>query len=103
MHAGIDRSWDVLARELFSLEFANSIYQATMSIFTFKEIGGFARFDDIRTWEVRFKTEKFAMVSYIWNQFLQQYRNCIVPDINVTIDEQLIAIRGRCGLAQYMS
>ena len=46
IYAGVDKSWDVPAREFFSGEFANLIYCATMSICRFEEIQRFIRFDE---------------------------------------------------------
>lgn len=102
IHAGVDRSWDVPARELFSGEFANPIYRATMSIFRFEEIRRFVRFDDKRTRNTRLETDKLAMVSYVWDLFIEQCKTCVIPDTNVTIDEQLVGFRGRCRFVQYM-
>lgn len=102
IHAGVDRSWDVPARELFCDEFANCVYRATMSIFRFEEIRRFVRFDDKRTRNARLETDKLAMVSYIWDLFIQQCKTCVIPDTNVTIDEQLVGFRGRCSFVQYM-
>nr|XP_022904749.1 piggyBac transposable element-derived protein 4-like [Onthophagus taurus] len=68
IHAGVDRSWDVPARELFCDEFEYEV----------------------------------AMVSYIWDLFIQQCKTCVIPDTNVTIDEQLVGFRDRCTFVQYM-
>nr|XP_022902638.1 piggyBac transposable element-derived protein 4-like [Onthophagus taurus] len=102
IHAGVDRSWYVPARELFCDEFANPVYRATMSIFLFEEIRRFVRVDDKRTRNARLETDKLAMVSYIWDLFIQQCKTCVIPDTNVTIDEQLVRFRGRCTFVQYM-
>ncbi|XP_022908188.2 piggyBac transposable element-derived protein 4-like [Onthophagus taurus] len=50
----------------------------------------------------RLGTNKLAMVSYIWDLFIQQCKTCVIPDTNVTIDEQLVGFRGRFTFVQYM-
>uniref|UniRef100_A0A1A9UGH8 PiggyBac transposable element-derived protein domain-containing protein n=1 Tax=Glossina austeni TaxID=7395 RepID=A0A1A9UGH8_GLOAU len=41
-----------------------------------------------RQWSQRLKTDKFAMVSTIWNIFIENSQNCYRPGCNITIDEQ---------------
>ncbi|XP_022910889.2 piggyBac transposable element-derived protein 4-like [Onthophagus taurus] len=103
IHAGVDRGWDVpvyRARNIPAIFQPHS--QPSMSIFRFEEIRRFVRFDDKRTRNARLETDKLAMVSYIWDLFIQQCKTCVIPDTNVTIDEQLVGFRGRCTFVQYM-
>lgn len=100
--AGVEKSWDVPVRELFLDKLSNPIYRACMSVNRFEDIRRFLRFDDKRTRNQRLETDKLAPISYIWNLFLIQCKTIMVPKLNVTIDEQLVAFRGRCGFIQYM-
>ncbi|XP_071051378.1 piggyBac transposable element-derived protein 4-like [Onthophagus taurus] len=50
----------------------------------------------------RLETDTLAMVSYIWDLFIQQCKTCVIPDTNVTIEEQFVGFRGRCTFVQYM-
>ena len=42
---------------------------------------------------------KFCTCSEIWNESLL---DAFVPEPNLMVDEQLVTIRGRCSLRQYM-
>lgn len=102
LQAGVERSWDVPVRELFGGEFPNPLYRATMSVFRFEEIRRFLRFDDKRTREIRLETDKLAMISHIWQLFIGNCKKRLIPEDNVTIDEQLLGYRGRTKFIQYM-
>uniref|UniRef100_A0A1A9VDL9 DDE_Tnp_1_7 domain-containing protein n=1 Tax=Glossina austeni TaxID=7395 RepID=A0A1A9VDL9_GLOAU len=49
----------------------------------------FIRFDKRSQRSQRLKTDKFAMVSTVWNIFIENSQNCYRPGCNITIDEQL--------------
>lgn len=100
--AGVEKSWNVPVRELFLDKMSNPIYKATMSVNRFENIRRFLRFDDKRTRIRRLETDKLAPISYVWNLFLIQCKTVMIPKVNVTIDEQLVGFRGRCGFIQYM-
>lgn len=84
-------------RDLFLRNTSNPMYKATMNLNRFENIRRFVRFDDKRTGAARQETDKFAAIRYIWDLFIQQCKTVMVPNINVTIDEQLFAFRGRCS------
>lgn len=77
-------------------------FSETMSRNNFTEILRFIRFDRKSQRSQRLKTDKFAMVSAIWNIFIENSQNCYKPDENITIDEQLFPTKVRCGFTQYM-
>jgi len=60
------------------------------------------RFDDRATRDERQKEEPFAPVSQIWEVFINNCKQRYCPGENITIDEQLLAFRGRCGFRMYV-
>lgn len=77
-------------------------FSETMSRNNFTEILRFIRFDKKSQRSERLKADKFAMVSTIWNIFIENSQNCYKPGGNITIDEQLFPTKVRCRFTQYM-
>jgi hypothetical protein len=102
INAGVEKSWDVAAEELFNSMESNPLYKATMSKERFCDIVQLIRFDDKRTREFRLQTDRLAAFRDIWERFLTNCRKAYIPGNHVTIDEQLVPFRGRCGFVQYM-
>ncbi|CAL7935170.1 unnamed protein product [Xylocopa violacea] len=74
----------------------------TMSRDKFKQILRFIRFDK-RTERSRcLQTNKFALVSEIWDKFIENSQACYQPGQNITVDEQLFPTKARCKFIQYM-
>ena len=68
----------------------------------FTNILGFIRFHKKTKITQRLETVKFAMLSYVWESFIQNSQNCYIPGQNITIDEQLFPTKARCKCTQYM-
>lgn len=102
LQAGVEKSWDVPVRELFLDEKANPTYKASMSVKRFEDIRRMIRFDDRRTREARSADDKLAGISFVWELFLDNCRNRIIPFDSLSVDEQLVPFRGRCNFTQYM-
>lgn len=60
------------------------------------------RFDDIRSREERRQSDKLAAIREVFQLFLENCQKSVVPGPNLTIDEQLVAFRGRCPFRQYI-
>src|ERR1700755_1009252 len=60
------------------------------------------RFDNQDTREARYKKDKFASIRNIWNIFINNCRKMYIPYEAVTVDEQLLAFRGRCPFRMYI-
>ena len=99
--AGVEKSWDVPARELFCDLTQNPMYRAAMSIGRFKDIRRYLRFDDERTRHSRLETDHMAAFTNVWKLFLDNCKTNFIPSECVTIDEQLVPFRGRCKFLQY--
>ena len=67
-----------------------------------REILRFLRFDLRSTRSTRLQTDKFALISEIWNKFVDNSISCYKPGENITIDEHLFPTKSRCRFTQYM-
>lgn len=60
------------------------------------------RCDDPETRQARREDDKFAAVREIWDIFIEKCGKLYVPHENLTVDEQLLGFRGRCGFRMYI-
>ena len=69
----------------------------------FCEIIRFPRFD---MWSItlsRLQMDKFALISAVWDKFIENRIVCYKPGENITVDEQLFPTKACCRFTQYMS
>ncbi|XP_035739246.1 piggyBac transposable element-derived protein 4-like [Vespa mandarinia] len=50
----------------------------------------------------RLQRDKFALVSSIWDKFIENSQNCFKLGAYITVDEQLFSMKARCRFTQYM-
>ena len=67
-----------------------------------REIMRFLRFDLRNKRSARLQTDKFALISDIWNRFVDNGISCYKPGENITIDEQLFPTKSRHRFTQHM-
>ena len=79
-----------------------SFFSETMARNRFGEILRFLRFDMRSTRSIRLQADKFALVSDLWNKFVDNCISSYKPGPNITIDEQLFPTKARCRFTQYM-
>ncbi|XP_049316471.1 piggyBac transposable element-derived protein 4-like isoform X1 [Bactrocera dorsalis] len=87
---------------LFDSKFGRPIFRSIMSENHFHKITSALRFDDVLSRQQTRSSDKFAPIRDLWDrwqQFLPMFYNC---HENVTVDEQLVAFRGRCSFRQFM-
>lgn len=87
---------------LFDGDYGRPIFRAIMSMKTFLYITKVLRFDDTLSRRQQKTDDKFAPIRNLfekWANLLPDYFN---PYKCVTVDEQLVAFRGRCAFRQYM-
>jgi hypothetical protein len=60
------------------------------------------RFDDVRTRAERRELEKLAPIRELFENFLANFQNHFIASEYLTVDEQLLAFRGRCAFKQYI-
>lgn len=74
----------------------------TMSEQRFKFLTRSLRFDDIGDRQVRANVDKLAPIREFVDLFLGNFQKYFVPSAEMTLDEQLLAFRGRCSFRQYI-
>ena len=62
----------------------------------------FLRFDLRSKKSARWQTDKFALISDIWNRSVHNSISCYQPGKNITIYEKLFPTKSRCKFIQYM-
>ena len=74
-----------------------------MSRDRYQEIMKHLRFDDFFSRRQRRETDKFCLISEVWNCFIESCKKCYVPNFDLTINEQLFPCKARCPFTQYMA
>lgn len=100
--AGVYRSNGESTKSLWDKETGRSIFRATMSLETFCMISRVVRFDEKSTRQERRRNDKLAAVRNIWEKWIEVLPKLYYPNENVTVDEQLVAFRGRFPFKQYI-
>ena len=90
-------------KQLWSKEWGQLIFQNTMSRDKYQEIMKHLRFDDFFSRRQRRKTDKFCLISEVWNCFIENCEKCYVPNCDLTIDEQRFPCKTRCSFIKYMA
>ena len=78
------------------------MFKSVISVNRFENILRFPRFDDRRTRAERHETDKLAAFRDIWTMFTARLPMMYRPDMDMTVDEQLVSFRGRCSFRQYI-
>lgn len=60
------------------------------------------RFDDVTTRAERRELDKMAPIRELFEVFLANFQKNFIPSEFLTVDEQLLAFRGRCAFKQYI-
>ena len=105
MRAGLNKDSFRPTDELFSTKTGPPIYAATMSRSRFRFIKEVLRFDDIDTRDERKTPEnqgKLAPISKIFDLFLDACSVNFSPGRDLTVDESIVAFKGRCSFKIFM-
>jgi len=100
--SGVFKSKNENLLSLYDVENGRPIFAATMPYKRFKQITQALRFDDKSTRRSRRLSDKFSPIRDLWEKWSDVLPKCWNPYVNVTIDEQLVAFRGKCPFRQYM-
>ncbi|GFO24935.1 PiggyBac transposable element-derived protein 4 [Plakobranchus ocellatus] len=87
---------------IFDLLEGLQLVRARFSRRRFSDLLTFLRFDDKETRSQRRERDPFAPIRELWDCFQINLGRYYVPGINITVDEQLVAFRGRCSFLQYL-
>ena len=99
---GVRRDNHLTTEEMWSHIYGCPFYRANFSERRFVFITRALRFDDPATRPARLEGDRFAHIRKIWDEVI---RNCQInykPGPHVTVDEQLLAFRGRCVFRMYI-
>lgn len=102
IQAGVQKSASESLEEVWSSKYGRPIFRATMSQTRFKELLRFCRFDNFATRDARLASDKLAPIRDLWEMFQVMLPRVYRPGSDITVDEQLVATRGRCGFRQYI-
>ncbi|XP_076608401.1 LOW QUALITY PROTEIN: uncharacterized protein LOC143333911 [Chaetodon auriga] len=100
--AGVYKSKDESTASLWDAETGRAIFRATMSLETFHIFSRVIRFDNRETRAGRWERDNLAAIRTVWDKWVEQLPLLYNPGPNVTVDERLVAFRGRCPFRQYM-
>jgi len=101
--AGVYRSAGESTEELWHPTDGRPVFRATMSLKRFKHISRILRFDDKETRTARRARDKLAPIRDVFDAWVTTLSKSFIPYDNVTIDEQLVAFRGRCSFRMYIN
>ena len=101
--AGPQRDNHLTTEEMFSQKLGCPFYRSVMSERRFSFLLRSLRFDDSATREERRKSDVFTPVRNLWNAVIRQCIGNYNPGPHVTVDEQLLAFRGRCRFRMYIA
>ncbi|KAJ8966820.1 hypothetical protein NQ314_003282 [Rhamnusium bicolor] len=89
------------ARHMFNSVLPGSIYKSTMSCNRFLFLLDALKFDGRISRPERSRNDAFAPIREVWDTFIDKCKQSYTPTSYVTIDEQLLAFRGRCRFRMY--
>lgn len=101
LYAGAEKANLVHGSDLFDKQ-NMPFYRACMSYTRFQQLCRFIRFDDSRSRPDRLKHDKLAPFRYVWTIFSTNMAVPFAASKELTIDEQLLPTRNRCGFRQYI-
>lgn len=99
--SGALKNNNLSAEKVFDPKFCGNKSRNTMSLDRFRFISNCLRFDDKSTRKERVKMNKLAPIKEIWDLFLDNCKDCYQPGPYLTIGEQQVGFRGRCGFKMH--
>lgn len=100
--AGVYKSHGESTKSLWNADTGRPIFRATMSLKRFCSISRVLRFDDKSDRQERRLQDKLAPIRVFWEKWIEILPKLYNVGNNVTVDEQLVAFRGRCPFKQYI-
>ena len=100
--AGARKDNHLTTEEMFSRSQGCPFYRSVMSESRFSFILRALRFDSWATREERQRTDRFAAIRSIWTKVIASCVENYEPSGHLTVDEQLLAFRGRCSFRMYI-
>lgn len=100
--ARVCRSKDESTASLWGAETGRTLFRATMSLETFHIFSRVISFDNQETRAGRWERDRLAAIRTMWDKWVEQLRLLYNQGPNITVDERLVAFRGRCPFRQYI-
>ncbi|XP_028672760.1 piggyBac transposable element-derived protein 4-like [Erpetoichthys calabaricus] len=100
--AGVYRSQGEAASRLWHPETGRPVFCATMPLKRFCALSAILQFDNRESRAARRATDKLAAFREVWDRWAKKLPLMYHPGPDVTLDERLLAFRGRCPFRQYM-
>lgn len=88
--------------EMFDVKLSGNVYKATFSEKRFRFLIDCLRFDSKDTREERRANDRFAAIREVWSKIIAACLANYEPGPYLTIDEQLLAFRGRSPFKMYI-
>ena len=83
-------------KQLWSKDWEQAMFRNTISRDRYAKIMKHLRFDDFHRRRQSRETDKFCLISEVWNSFRRNCKKYYVPNFHLTIDEQLFPCKTRC-------
>lgn len=100
--SGVLKMNSVTVKELFDKDTGVPYFRATMSGSRFEFLTNCLRFDDKNTREERREADRLAPIRELFDDIVKKSTSFYTPSDCCTIDEQLLAFRGRCQFRMYI-
>ena len=88
--------------EMFHTKFGHPMYRSALSERRFAFLIRCLHFDDASTQAQRKINDRFIHIRTIWDTFISNCTNNYNPSSAITVDEQLLAFRGKCLFRMYI-
>ncbi|XP_071746951.1 piggyBac transposable element-derived protein 4-like [Lepeophtheirus salmonis] len=88
---------------IWSRKLGINLFRNTIPCDKYKELLRYIRFDIRSTRSQRLQNDKFALISMVWDRFVENCKLSNRPGENITIDEQLFLTKARYPFTQYMA
>ena len=88
--------------QLWSKTMGCPAFGRTMPRDRMREIKKYLRFDDRQQRKHRLQTDKFYLISWVLDRFVDNSQKAYKPGPSLTVDEQLFPTKARCRFTQYM-
>ncbi|XP_071746194.1 piggyBac transposable element-derived protein 4-like [Lepeophtheirus salmonis] len=87
---------------IWSRKLGINLFRNTIPRDRYKELLRYIRFDIRSTRSQKLQNDKFALISMIWDRFVENCKSSYKPGENITIDEQLFLTKATYPFTQYM-
>jgi len=99
---GVYRSKNEAVSDLWNLQNGRKIFNSIMSRNRFSSIMRVIRFDNASERRHKRSSDKLAPIRELFDKWNSHLQDAYVPNWSMTVDEQLVAFRGKCPFRQYM-